>query len=89
MAHDFERVRAEMEFFERTGQGADTAFDPDRKQSRQEIEQEVRVGEAFGRGPVRTVHIFFDAGAMELSVREPVYGEHIATVPGEPDLEFV
>ena len=53
----------------------------------EELEEELRVFEAFGGGPIGAVDLLFDARAVEVAVGEAVDGEDVAAMGFEPALE--
>lgn len=73
---------------ERAGQCADAGFDAGRRESREQIKQQVRVLEAPRRSPIGGVDVFFDSHAVELAEGKSVDGEDVALVFAEPALEF-
>src|SRR6266480_7483700 len=75
------------ELLERTGNGADTALDAVGRELSEQIEQPVRVFDSFVRGPVGSINLFLDAGAVKLSVGKSIDSENVAVVLVEPSPE--
>src|SRR2546429_8479894 len=75
------------ELLERTGNGADAALDAIGHELREQIEQPVRVFDAFVCRPVGSIDLFLDTRAMKSAIGKSVDRENVAVVRFEPSLE--
>ncbi len=76
-----------LEVLEGAGKGGDRAFHPGRDEPGDDFEELGGVSQPLGSRPVGTVDILLHAGPVEGAVGEPVDGENVAVLPGEPRLE--
>src|SRR5690606_34065933 len=76
-----------VESLERDRDRADAALDAFGDDLREQVEEKPRVVEPFRGGPVRGVHLFLDAGAMELAEGKSVDREDVAALAVEPSPE--
>ena len=82
-------LRAGMEGLVRGRERADAAADTCREQFGQQIEEQVRVVEPLGGGPVRLEDMLLHPRAVKRAIRESVDGEDVAAVRIQPRAEFI